>query len=207
MTNHVDKYRQCGNKFARILKADQFGTSSYPLISPCLFSTSLLHKSRDVKSTRTIGLLAELVEYLVKACKGSRHDIGHFFLLRRSIDRNTQFPSYPILLAASSIIILSRSRTERKPRGSTLGRAVCLVVRRMKIVSRGNATWFAGRRVSRVRSHDERATIVESTYALSIIFFFSFSRPLVEPIRRRSETRFRRPCGSRRANARARVHL
>lgn len=49
-------------KSGRILKADQFGASSYPLFLSLpgfvrLLSTSLLHNS--VKSTRTIGLLAE----------------------------------------------------------------------------------------------------------------------------------------------------
>lgn len=92
------------------------------------------------------------------------------FLLRRSIDRNMQFPLYSILLAASAII-LSRSRTERKPRGSTLDRAVCLVVRRMKIVSRGNATWFIGRRVAHVIARRTRRS--SDTYTLYYFFFLS----------------------------------
>lgn len=123
------------------------------------------------------------------------------------LDQNTSFPSYSILLAASSII-LSRSRTERKPRGSTLGRAVRLVVRRMKIVSRGNATWFAGHRVARA--------IARHTYVFYYFFSFvslSFSRPLVERIRRRPGDSFPKTLryiyiyGSHRANARARARL
>ncbi|CAL1681534.1 unnamed protein product [Lasius platythorax] len=95
-----------------------------------------------------------------------------FFLLRYSIDRNTIVSV--VLDTVRSVIdhILSRSRTERKPRGSTLGRAVCLVVRRMKIVSRGNATWFAGHHVARAIARRARRI---SSLSITFLFFFSLS--------------------------------
>lgn len=112
-----------------------------------------------------------------------------FFFYFKSffLDQNMSFPSYSILLAASSIILF-RSRTERKPRGSTLSRAVRLVVRRMKIVSRGNATWFAGHRVARA--------IARHTFVLYYFSFVSLSRVRSsnEYVDDDQETLFRRPC-------------
>lgn len=163
-------------------RGDQFGVfqlSSLSVSSPHRYL--IISRRKIDEDDRFIG---GVVEYLVKACKGSRHNIGHFFYLdARSIEiRSFRCTRYFV----ASSIILSCSRTERKSRGSTVAWFVWSS-EEWRLSRGGNATWFAGRRVTRVIARRDRATCDSRIYLRSLLFFFSysllysFSCPLVEP--------------------------